>query len=107
MVGPTQSRAVLKIDVEGHELDVLDGATNLLRTNEIILQVEEGFLPQQFRASECSSYLMDIGYHQLMKLGPDAYYSNVAIGPEQLKTNLVLAETELLKQTWRRFGHSV
>lgn len=103
----TKSRAVMKIDVEGHELDALKGAVNLLRNNEIILQIEEGFQPQESRASDCRSYLEGIEYQRLIKVGPDAYYSNMAIESEQLLGNLASAETERLRQSWKRFGHAV
>ncbi|MEM6934032.1 MAG: FkbM family methyltransferase [Pseudomonadota bacterium] len=60
---------VLKIDVEGHEMAVLQGAKNMLKEKSCILQIED------FNES-ADRYLGDLGYRRITKIGPDAYFTN-------------------------------
>jgi FkbM family methyltransferase len=61
----------LKIDVEGHEAEVIDGATKLLISHECVVQME-GY------QDEAGKKLEAMGYARLTKIGPDVYYSNIA-----------------------------
>jgi FkbM family methyltransferase len=61
----------MKIDVEGHERAVLEGARRTLAHNSCILQIEDF-------GGELGAYLDDFGYRQLIRLGPDHYFTNIA-----------------------------
>jgi FkbM family methyltransferase len=65
----------MKIDVEGHEGKVLDGARAVLSRNDAVIQVEgyEGI------GSGSTRTLEDLGYVRLTAVGPDHYYSNMDI----------------------------
>ncbi len=63
----------LKIDVEGHEGQVVDGARSLLQANEAVIQLE-GY---EETGTENSGKLEKLGYSRLTALGPDHYYSNM------------------------------
>jgi len=61
-----------KIDVEGHELQVLEGFTNLFQKNKIILQIE--ILPGN--ESIVKNKLLKLKFFELMKIGFDFYFIN-------------------------------
>lgn len=61
----------IKIDVEGHELEVVRGAENLLRSNMTVLQIEGN-------RAEAGNLIRSFGYEILTEIGPDEYYSNIA-----------------------------
>ena len=64
---------VAKIDVEGHELQVLAGATGFLRANVGVLQIEA------FRTvPELDALLAGLGYARIFRMKNDYYYSNLA-----------------------------
>lgn len=63
---------VIKIDVEGHELNALRGMENLLADNRCILQIES----YDINFPEIDSYLTDKGYKIISNIGVDRYYSN-------------------------------
>jgi FkbM family methyltransferase len=60
----------LKIDVEGHELEVARGAENLLRANKAVIQIESN-------CPEAGRLIETLGYELLTRIGPDEYYSNI------------------------------
>lgn len=60
----------IKIDVEGHEPNVIRGATRLLAHNTCVLQLE-CYGPALARVTE---QLGTLGYHQLIALGHDIYF---------------------------------
>lgn len=61
----------LKIDVEGHELEVLEGASTTLAGNEGLIQVEI------YKNLEVmGAKLAELGYAKLLAVGSDYYYSN-------------------------------
>lgn len=62
----------LKIDVEGHEGQVIDGARATLRNHRAVIQLE-GYE----QVAVCEGKLNDIGYSHLTHVGPDHYFTNV------------------------------
>jgi FkbM family methyltransferase len=80
-----------KIDVEGHEVRVIAGATRFLRANTGVLQVEA------FQTvSELEVLLGDLGYNRLFRMKDDYYYSNLP-DPEYRAPiqNLLFEETAI------------
>jgi len=67
-----QSRLVIKIDVEGHEIATLSGMRRLLASNSCTLQVE--ILPAAVEG--VSALLTGLGYSPLGSIGLDHYFSN-------------------------------
>lgn len=61
---------VIKIDVEGHELAVLDGMTELLASNRVVLQIE-AFSDTY---DEVSSRMQAAGLREAGKVAPDDYF---------------------------------
>ena len=62
-----------KIDVEGHELDVLKGMINILKKNKLILQIE--IFDSEYK--KVNSFLKKNDYHQINKIfsdGKNDYY---------------------------------
>jgi FkbM family methyltransferase len=66
-VGPV----CLKIDVEGHEAAVIEGARNLLTSLKCVVQME-GY------KDEAGGSLEAMGYSRLTRIGPDDYFTNIA-----------------------------
>lgn len=66
--------AMLKIDVEGHECPVLQGARLFLGQNRCFLQVESA--PEGFPALR--SIMEEMGYRHIRTLGQDHYFTNIA-----------------------------
>jgi FkbM family methyltransferase len=61
---------VCKIDVEGHEADVIRGMTDLIEHNKIILQVEI----HDARREEILAQLTDLNFNLLHKVPPHDYF---------------------------------
>ncbi|VUZ22691.1 Uncharacterised protein [uncultured Comamonas sp.] len=76
----SKKNIVMKIDVEGHELDVIKGGVKLIKENNLILQIETG---HKCDVSILQKFLAEQNYDLLYKIGPDSYYSNI---PEFKKT---------------------
>jgi FkbM family methyltransferase len=70
-----EREVVLKVDVEGHELSFLQGATRTLSDNRGFLQIEMHESPSH---SEKLALLNELGWHQVSRVGPDYYFSNIA-----------------------------
>ncbi len=70
---PSGTRALVKIDVEGAELQVLRGMSRFLADNQVVLQVET--TPGTQQAVE--ALLTGAGYRALDRIGADAYYANL------------------------------
>ena len=64
----------IKIDVEGHELNVLKGISNLLKKNKCIVQIE--IFDKNF--DEINSHLTEKGYYlkDKFKRRSNYFYSN-------------------------------
>lgn len=80
------NRIALKIDVEGHELQVLHGAINLLKNNTTIIQIE---ILDAHNDREATQLLDTLGYRKLFTAGPDHYFTN-----DQIMMNLCLSILE-------------
>lgn len=63
----------IKIDTEGHELNVIRGAKNLLVKNCCVIQVESF----GNKAQELRELLARLGYKLVRTIGNDHYYSNI------------------------------
>ena len=61
---------VCKLDVEGHEADVLRGMANLIESNKIILHVEI----RDARRDEILAQLTDLKFELLQKIPPHDYF---------------------------------
>tara|TARA_A200000159_G_scaffold163665_1_gene190619 strand:- start:254 stop:1909 length:1656 start_codon:yes stop_codon:yes gene_type:complete len=61
----------LKVDVEGHELEVLRGASNLLKSNCAVIQIE------CYEGHDIEMYLQYLGYFKFFSAGYDHYFSNI------------------------------
>lgn len=61
----------IKIDVEGHELEVIEGALRLLKSSPSIIQIEN------FGNKKISCILSELGFFQIYVVGYDFYYSNI------------------------------
>lgn len=67
--------AMVKIDVEGHECQVVNGARAFLRTNRCFLQVESS----GDKLARLATLLSELGYRRIRTLGGhDHYFSNIA-----------------------------
>lgn len=62
----------VKIDVEGHELQVLMGAEKLLKRNPTVIQIEH------YVGNGIDEFLSSMGYFRIHSAGHDYYYSNIA-----------------------------
>lgn len=61
-----------KIDVEGHESAVIKGADNLFSNNRCFIQIEI------YRGQERGKQILaEHGYKQILKTGPDCYFTNL------------------------------
>lgn len=73
-IGVVHGNCLLKIDTEGHEIEVLRGGKGFLSSHNCVLQIEEGY-------AKSSALIRDIlqsyGYNKLLHIGPDSYYSNI------------------------------
>ena len=65
---------IIKIDTEGHEIDVIKGGRNFLTKNKVVLQVETG---HKNNSDELDSIIRSCTLDLLFRLGPDSYYTNI------------------------------
>ncbi|MCF8496398.1 MAG: FkbM family methyltransferase [Alphaproteobacteria bacterium] len=65
-------RLLIKIDVEGHEVSVLEGMEQSLRSNKCLIQVE--ILEDK---KDVSEHLSDFGYKKIHRIGRDFYFTNM------------------------------
>jgi len=77
VIDATGRNVAFKIDVEGHELAVLEGMARLLRENDCVLQIES------FRknATLVEALLIPLGYARIHQIGDDHYFARSAISP--------------------------
>jgi FkbM family methyltransferase len=68
---PLPHSLCIKVDVEGHESEVIDGATALLSSNQVIVQIEA------YQDAESARRLKKLGFFSITAVGPDHYFSNI------------------------------
>jgi FkbM family methyltransferase len=85
----------MKIDVEGHEREVVIGARNTLHDNEAIIQIEN----YDENDSSLSDLFESYGYKEIISIGPDMYFTNMQeyIKPEAIIEVFERAAAELIK----------
>lgn len=66
------ARLAFKLDVEGHEMEALAGAQNLLRNNACLLQIEAW--PQNI--DRLHAVMRDLGYLHIETIQEDHYFAN-------------------------------
>jgi FkbM family methyltransferase len=72
----TGQNVSMKIDVEGHEAEVLRGGRRFLQENTCIIQFES--LSKDSYHEDCIDILTSLGYRELIAVGPDHYFSNMS-----------------------------
>ncbi|MHA6964320.1 FkbM family methyltransferase [Zobellella denitrificans] len=89
----------IKIDVEGHELQVIDGAASLLKKNPSVIQVEH------YVGSGIDEKLRKLGYYQFFTAGHDHYFTNIRnfTNPLFIKQALEYAATWLIESNSGRW----
>jgi FkbM family methyltransferase len=81
----------IKIDVEGHELDVISGMQETLKNNICILQIES--FTDVFAALKKS--MSEMGYVKMATIGSDHYFINDSLSADAMNDNVVsLRETK-------------
>ena len=64
---------IIKIDVEGHERQVLEGMERTLSQNSVLLQIE--IFDENFE--NINNFLLKQRFHFLMKISSDHYYKKL------------------------------
>lgn len=70
---PVPRPLCIKIDVEGHEGEVIDGGRVMLKANKAVIQLE-GY---ETSGGPHVQKLNELGYSKLTAIGPDIYFSNI------------------------------
>ena len=78
LVKASGRRIAIKIDVEGHELNALDGMTSLLSSNECYVQVE---CLRESRLSDLRDFMAFYGFHYVFSLRDDHLFVSQSLGP--------------------------
>lgn len=88
---------LLKIDVEGYEIQALNGFNNLLQNKVKVIYIEAGF----DQADACKTYISDIlSYLQPHGFIATGFYDSYRVGKAKLKlnhTDLLLINTNLVE----------
>jgi FkbM family methyltransferase len=85
-------RISFKIDVEGHEKGVIEGAREILKNNYSILQIEEIDYSKE-------DILGEIGYKILCRVGNDAYYSNSDVPDRDVVRSFEFASKQIIAES--------
>lgn len=72
--GEQQGRLIVKIDTEGHEIEVIKGGREFFMKNEVVLQIETG---HKENSDELDALIRSYKLNLIFRLGPDSYYSNI------------------------------
>jgi FkbM family methyltransferase len=76
--GTIDGPCFIKIDVEGHELEVLKGARSLLQ-RPCVLQIE--MYDQGTKSKAINALMQELGYRCFFKIGADNYFAKVEMCP--------------------------
>lgn len=90
---------IVKIDTEGHEIDVLKGGKSFFSKNKLVLQIETGH-KDNFR--ELDDLMRSFSLNLLFKLGPDSYYTNISALLEGFNSSKILehANQFIISHRW-------
>lgn len=69
-----QETYIVKIDTEGHELEILKGGKRFFETNSIVLQIETG---HKENSEKLIGLINRYGLSLMFNLGPDTYFTNI------------------------------
>ncbi len=67
-------RIAVKIDVEGHELDVLNGGRKFFPNNQAVVQLES--YDDNDAEANVAEALTGMGYRKIISVGPDHYFAS-------------------------------
>jgi FkbM family methyltransferase len=98
IVPEKSSTLCIKIDVEGHEKEVVTGARNIFCDNKVIVQLEN----YDNNDSSLRDLLKNYNYKEIFSIGPDMYFTNVpeCLGPEITVRVFERAAAELIKSNF-------
>jgi FkbM family methyltransferase len=91
----TGEKVAMKIDVEGHEAEVLRGGRRFLESNVCAIQFES--YREDPAGGECRKILSDLGYGEIMTVGPDQFFSNGEFLPQQVVSCVAKALTRFVE----------
>ena len=91
-------KVFLKIDVQGHEIEVLEGAKNTLKKCDVVL-LELSFF-EEFEG-KTPSFSKAVGYLQLADLYP-VHFQNYGtnLSPYAWERDVIFVKKDLLKEIW-------
>ena len=94
----TSKNIAFKIDVEGHEKEVILGAQKLISSNNCIIQIE--IMPDNFEY--CKNLLFSLGYMKIFSIKNDHYFTNIPYNNKLIKTFENVSEhfIDLLHKKW-------
>jgi FkbM family methyltransferase len=92
----------MKIDVEGHERDVLIGAKRILCTNKAIVQIENYGREDTY----LTAFFSECGYTNIASIGPDQYFSNIqdVFNPPTMIKTFEVASKHMIASNLDDFG---
>lgn len=91
---------IAKIDVEGHELEVLKGGRHLLSEGQGIIQIEN----YGSRGESIDKELVSSGWSLLFEMGPDKFYAKLSRGIDLIET-LKMSVGDLIDSNKGKFPH--
>lgn len=74
-VSETDALIVAKIDVEGHELSVLNGARQTLTQNACLVQIE--CFPESGNRDSLRAIMGELGFREIGEIHVDLYFTNI------------------------------
>jgi FkbM family methyltransferase len=89
----------MKIDVEGHERQVISGARSVLAESQCIIQIED-------YQNEVAADLSRIGYKKILSAGPDHYFSNQREADAMARKAFEAAATRFIEDHKAKPAHS-
>lgn len=90
IINSTGESIAIKIDVEGHERTVIQGARNVLQENCCLIQIEDYM-------GGVAAELLKLGYERIFSAGPDHYFTNYAGANQVIKPALEAAVSKYIQ----------